>query len=373
MSARKLGNSWWVDFRHCGVRYRKRSPQNSRGGARDYEETLRSALARGLDPCAPDASGRRPEQTMSEFAPEWMDGYSRANNKPSEQYTKHVLLRLHIQPFFGRMKLSAIGPECIETYKALKLKEGYAAKTVNNHLAVLGKILRTAVDWDRLDACPRYRQLKTIPPEMDYLTPLESHALVGDQAEPTWNAMTLVGARTGMRKGELRALAWSDVDFEHRHITVRRSAWRNVVASTKTSKIRHVPMTDDVCETLLRMRESSGYVFHRPDGSIVAESTAEKAIARICKRTGVKITKWHGLRHTCGSQLSASGVPLNQVSAVLGHSSITTTMRYAHFAPSMLHESIKVLQEGERRAVLRNQGQPVGKFNADIGHPPGLA
>lgn len=338
-------------------------------GAREYEETLRLALARGQDPFAPDPSLAPSEQTLAEFASDWMDRYCRANNKPSELYTKAVLLRLHIVPYFGRMKLSEIGAECIETYKSRKLGEDYSAKTVNNHLAVLGKLLRTAVDWGRVEECPRYRLLKTIPPQMSYLTPIESRALVNDSAEPSWNAMALLGARTGMRKGELRALEWSDIDFEHRHLTVRQSAWRNKVSSTKTSKIRHIPMSDDVYDRLLSMRQTQGYVFHRPDGSPVAENTAGHAIGRICKRAGVKDTRWHGLRHTCGSQLSAGGVPLNQVSAVLGHSNITTTMRYAHFAPSMLHHSIKVLQEGENRAAAEHLGQQVGNGEANGGHP----
>ena len=66
----------------------------------------------------------------------------------------------------------------------------------------------------------------------------------------------------------------------------------------------------------------------------------------------------HTLRHTFASQLAMKGIPLNLVQALLGHVSITTTMRYSHFAPSALRSAIEMLNP--KTAFRENFGQPVG-------------
>ncbi|MDD2785541.1 MAG: tyrosine-type recombinase/integrase [Patescibacteria group bacterium] len=92
----------------------------------------------------------------------------------------------------------------------------------------------------------------------------------------------------------------------------------------------------------------------------IVEATATWAIHRACARVGLRRIGWHVLRHTFASRLVSEGVPLNEVMRLMGHSCITTTMRYAHFAPSKLHESIRVLEAAERRALAENFGQPAG-------------
>jgi len=349
-----------VDFRHHGVRYRKRSPHNSKGAAREYENTLRLSLASGIGPFRDEPEPAQPAPPFAEFAELWFGQYVCANNKVSEIRAKRRILERHLLPWFTDVSLPAITSADIEAYKAAKISEGLMAKTVNNHLAVLGKMLRTAVDWNALPACPRYRMLRTAPPKMDYLDPLESHRLLSDHAEPKWHAMIHLALRTGMRLGEMRALAWCDMDFRRREITVRRSAIRTDIDTTKTYRTRYVPMTDDLFELLRAISHSSGLVFARNDEKVVPECTAARAIHRVCDRVGLRRVGWHTLRHTFASRLVSEGVPLNEVMLLMGHSCITTTMRYAHFAPSKLHESVRVLEAAELREKNRNLGQPVG-------------
>src|SRR5271154_7427655 len=102
MAVRMIKNSWWVDFRIDHIRYRKRSPANSRAGAQAYEAVLRNKFARGGT--VVKAERRAPhEQTLEQFAIKWFDEYAVPNNKPSEQQTKKYILSASLVPFFGKM------------------------------------------------------------------------------------------------------------------------------------------------------------------------------------------------------------------------------------------------------------------------------
>src|SRR3990167_6560006 len=147
MSTRKIRNSWWVDFRFDGLRYRKRSPENSQPGARAYELLLRQRISRGKPLNGRDDDPAIPVPTFKEFSEKWYKTYVLTNNKPSAQNSKRYVLRAHLVPFFGRMTLSEITSLHIEQFKGAKLEADLAAQTVNNLLTVLGKCLRCAEEW----------------------------------------------------------------------------------------------------------------------------------------------------------------------------------------------------------------------------------
>src|SRR2546425_7774466 len=83
MSTRKIRNSWWVDFRSEGVRYRKRSPENSHAGAKAYELLLRQRLVHGEPLDAHKEDEGPPIPTFQEFSEKWYKTYVLTNNKPS--------------------------------------------------------------------------------------------------------------------------------------------------------------------------------------------------------------------------------------------------------------------------------------------------
>lgn len=345
MSARKMRNAWWVDFMVARDRIRRKSPENSKAGAEAYESILRQRLARGES-----LENDKPSKLFfKDFVKEWMETYVKNNNKPSEQLTKKVILKKHLVPYFGDKELKEIKTATLEQYKTYKLQKELSPKTINNHLAVLIKCLHTAEDWGKLEASPKVKFLKTVSQRLDFLIPAESRQLVQNCHEPVWREMILTALRTGMRLGELFGLEWQDVDFKRRDITVRRSIVNGIVGTPKNNKVRHIPMTDDVCRALYDYRKTSGLVFGREDGSARTQYMAMDAIKRICKKSGVRVISWHILRHTFASQLAANGVPIVAIKDLLGHSSINMTMRYAHLAPSFLHSSVEVLDEAERR------------------------
>ena len=114
-------------------------------------------------------------------------------------------------------------------------------KTINNHLTVLAKCLRTAQEWLDLERIPKIKKLKVPHQKFDYLTIEDSELLLG-QAPMPWHDMILVALKTGMRKGELMGLHWEDINWERRIIAVKRSMYRGQLMSTKSNKIRYIPM-----------------------------------------------------------------------------------------------------------------------------------
>ncbi len=353
MAVRKLGNSWWADFQFRGVRYRRRSPDNSKSGAATYEAILRGRLVRGepvdvkLTPAAP---------TFQEFAKEWMETHVTTNNKSSTQRSTRMILEQHLVPTFGSRRLDAIAAEDIERYKASRLQAGLSPKTVNNHLGVLGKCLRTAAEWGRMGSVPRFRMLKVPPDRFDFLDPTEAVRLVAAFADALWKTMGLCALRSGLRLGELIGLRWEDIDLERRQLTVRRSIVRGVVASPKSNKVRHVPLADDLYAALVGLGRGTGYVFEQADGEPVTRGMAWRAIQTACKRAALRPVGWHVLRHSFASQLASEGVSMRVVQELLGHADLKMTMRYAHLAPSSLRDAVAVLQAAEER-----EGRKVGQ------------
>lgn len=250
MSARKIRNSWWVDFRGEGIRYRRRSPENSQAGAKAYELLLRQRIARGEPLNGHEEDQGPPLPTFKEFSEKWYNTYVLTNNKPSGQDSKRASLRAHLVPFFGGMKLPEITSLHIEQFKAAKLESGLLPQTVNNHLTILGKCLRCAEEWGELQHVPKMKSLKVPPQRFDFFSRDESERLLSAIEGPMWYALVLLALRTGLRVSELLGLEWCDIDFDRQLLSLRRSIVRGIVSSPKNNRERHVPLTPQLGQVL---------------------------------------------------------------------------------------------------------------------------
>lgn len=360
MAVRKLRNSWWVDFRHDGIRHRKRSPDNTKAGAQAYEALLRSRLASdGTLVHSKTISQSVP--AFATFATQWFDVYVRANNKPSEIHSKKYKLQSSLVPFFGELPLNKINTYRIEQFKAAKLDDGFSAKTINNHLAVLSKCLATAKAWGILRTMPSITLLKTPPCETRFLTHQEGDLLLY-HLPGRWREIALTALKTGLRMGELRGLSWDDVDWNTRTIIVRH-AWcgvKKALVSPKSNKHRRIPMTNDLYEMLYKKCEIDGLrgslVFADGSGNKFYDERFNRELEKACLRAQIKTVTCHTLRHSFASHLAMAGTPMAAIQKLLGHSDIQTSMRYSHITEATLVEAIRGLELG---GTPQNFGQPV--------------
>jgi integrase len=224
---------------------------------------------------------------------------------------------------------------------------------------VLNKCLVTAYEWLELGGSPhKIKWPKCGPTRADHLSPDECELLLG-HAEGVVREMILTALRTGMRQGELKGLQWSAVDWGNRMIAVRHSRddREKMLVSPKSNRERHIPLHIDVYEILFKRKKQTGYVFLDTDEQPFEYHRLERRLTKACKDAGLRKIGWHTLRHTFASHLATKGVPMTAVQQLMGHSNITTTMRYAHLAPSTLRSAIDML--GPTSALSADFGQPV--------------
>jgi integrase len=338
MSIIKRKNKWWVDFGYQGRRYRQVSPENSRNGARAYESLLRQKLVKGED----IITKIKKRKTLEEFVPIWIESYVKVNNKPSEIKNKTTYLRSCLLPFFGKKRLDEISSLDIEKFKAHQLKK-VKPKTVNNQLGTLAKCLKTAIEWEELDKMPLIKPLRCDPEEFDFLSQEESQKLL-NSAHGSYYTAILLALHTGMRLGELMALNWTSINFSNNQIVVKQTFSNGILGSTKSNKIRYIPMTSDLRDHLFSLKPKEGFVLKGPDGIRFRPECSRTVLEEICKKAKLRKIGWHKLRHTFASHLVEKGVTMVAVKDLMGHSDIKTTMQYAHLGQHTLRDAIKTLE-----------------------------
>jgi integrase len=327
-------------------RLRKVAPVQNKRAAEAYEREVRLELIEGFAPRKEVQDEKTVEvPKFAAFADVFMKTYAKTNNKPSEVATKESTLKNHLVPAFGKLRLDAIGPERIEAFKAEKLEAKLAAKTVNNILTVLRRILAVAAEWGKLKSVPHVRWLKVPDPEFDFLDFSEAKRLV-IAADPEWKTMIVLGLRCGLRQGELLALLWDDIDLVAGRLMLKRSVARGIVGTPKSGKSREIPLSDDALAALKASRHLKGeLVFCNERGGMLTKGECKWPLWKACKRAGLRRIGWHVLRHTFASHLAMRGVPLKAIQELMGHATIEMTMRYAHLSPDVRRDAVKLLDD----------------------------
>ena len=340
---------WCIDvqFRHPNgrvQRIRRSSPVNTKRGAERFEHEIRATLLAGTyttEEESPDLCTQVP--TLAAFSRDFIQSYAVANNKPSEVKAKRMILRRHLVPFFGQMRLDHIGPREIEQFKSHALAR-YSRKTLNNHLTVLRKLLVVASEWELIEAVPAVKWVRSPKAGFRFLDFQEAeHLLATSKVEPEWHAMILLALRSGLRQGELLALRWSDVDRRSCQLTVARSVWEGMVGTPKNGRTRRIPLSAATLQVLASLRRGQ-LVFAQEDGSMLTPGLCRAPLTRAKKRAGLAALGWHDLRHTFASHLAMRGTPMRAVQELMGHGTIEMTMRYAHLSPHVLQDAVELLE-----------------------------
>jgi integrase len=156
--------------------------------------------------------------------------------------------------------------------------------------------------------------------------------------------MVLLAINTGVRRGELFSLKWSDVDLKGRLLTIAGK-------TAKSGSTRHIPLNDEAFAVLVAWsnqskdsNKESRLVFPSP---VTAErmDNITSSWKNLLKDSGIKNFRFHDLRHHFASMLIMGGVDLNTVRELLGHQDIETTLRYAHLAPEHKAAAVALLNQ----------------------------
>jgi len=344
MKIKKIGARWMIDKFHRGTRYRLRSPGTTRLEAEAFAARIcrELALHGTLDHLDEIRKPEKPSvPTLATFAESWMRDYA-VENKRSERRAKEAILRVALRPAFGAWPLNEITAQRVQQFKREQLEKKLSAKTINNRLTVLRRLLRSALEWGVIETVPLITPLKVTAPPFRYLSVDEVRRLANAASTPLIRAMVVCAAHTGLRLGELCGLSWDDIDFARRQLCVRRNFVDGELETPKTRRMRYVPLTPDVVRELSALPRIGEAVFlfrgHR-----VIDVTAEKWLHRAADTAGIQHLGWHVLRHTFASELVSRGVPLAVVRDLLGHTTIRMTEKYAHLAPGPGHRAVGLL------------------------------
>ena len=270
-------------------------------------------------------------------------------------------------PAFGELQLEAITTPMIERWiGSLDL----SASTRTKAIVLLHGIFRRAKKVWGLSVNPVEDVEK--PPlthggDIDVFSPEEVYALVRAAAGEQDAAIFLTAAFTGLRRGELLALRWRDVDFAGSTIRVRGNYSEGVLTTPKSGKVRAVPMAPDVASALARLGDREYWVgdddlvFVGTAGGYLDGSALRRRYGAALVRAGLRQLRFHDLRHTFGTRMIAKA-DIRRVQEWMGHSSIQTTMQYLHYAPR--EEDAQLVAE-----AFRVEGLDGGRSRDEWGRP----
>lgn len=166
----------------------------------------------------------------------------------------------------------------------------------------------------------------------------ESAAQLADDQQDA--ELVRVAAYAGLRRGELLALRWRDVDFAGSALTIARAMSAGVESSTKSGRVRRVPLADQAAAALERTSRRERFtspddlVFCNDYGRPLDASALRRRYRRAQESAGVRPLRFHDLRHTFGSLLAMRGVDVVTIQKAMGHSALATTSRYLHARPA---------------------------------------
>ncbi len=368
VQVREKDGNWWVFINHQGKRKAKRI--GDRKTAVEVAKRLRAAIASKTFNLTSEGP------TLQEQAEKWLATYARVHCEPSTVQNYELALRKHVLPALGHKRLREITREDLQKLVAEKVKAGLSRSWIRIIIAPLRELLNHAMDDGLLDRNPALRlarfsrKAEAQKGRIDPLTPEEELRLleITERDYPRWYPLFLTALRTGMREGELLALEWGQIDFAGGYIQVDRSLSCGKVVPTKSGRIRRIPLSPVLAETLAALKEVrtaeatylgqllSPIVFCTRNGRHLDPGTVLDALYRCLERAGLRRVRFHDLRHTFATRLIANGTSLAYVRDLLGHSSIQITVDvYAHLCPSGSREAIADLDATKRNLSATDQ------------------
>ena len=341
---------------------RRRQQRVSIKGTKKNAEKRLSELLHQLD----NGIFIRPgKTTLSEYLERWVKEYAWPNLSPRTAEGYEHIIRRHLIPALGNIPLTQIKPEHLQKYYSEKLSGGrcdgnggLSARTVRHHHVTLHTALENAVKWGLLARNPADA---VTPPhcqqtEMHTLDEAGIHTLLEAAKDTSYYALFYMALYTGMRRSELLALRWSDVDLMLCEVSVSRTLHHLIDGNfvfrpPKTAKShRMVALSPSTALVLKEHRDKQlmerrmigisfnddVLVFSQVDGKPLLPNTISHAWEKLVRRLGLGNIRLHDARHTHASLMLKQGVHPKIVQERLGHSSITITLdTYSHVVPGL--------------------------------------
>ena len=297
----------------------------------------------------------------------WYENYAKIKMRPSPYLTYHGYIENHIKPQLGKIPLNdlttlhlqqfykkLLAEGRVERIEAQKQPKGLSAKTVRNIHQIISSALKLAAEQRLIahnpaDGCAlpkaERKEMQTLPVEQltSFLRKAKDSGVF---------ALYYIDLTTGLRRGELLGLKWSDIDLEKGDLRVQRQIGRidgkiiEMPLKTKNA-YRTLPLSADAISVLKIQKckvGNSEWVFPSPTGGPMSPDSVLHMLHRVLKRAGLEHIRFHDLRHTFATLALQNGVDIKTVSGMLGHFSAGFTLdTYAHVTTSAKREAAKTM------------------------------
>jgi integrase len=310
-----------------------------------------------------------PRQKLGDYLVQWLESTQKPPmSRPGTYVSYRSIMKKHLISGLGHIYLQKLTPQDIQNLYAQKIRSGLKPRTVEKIHAVLHKALSNAVRWNLVST--NVASLVSVPRPERYegpvLTSSQARQLIETVKGNRMETILTLAITTGMRRGEILALRWIDIDFKNKVLYVRRTVNRlggfGLVVNdpkTKTSR-RKISLADFTIKALQEQRtrleqvrlqagdkwHEQGLVFPCANGGFIEPDYLYRQFQRMLNKIGFPRMRFHDLRHSAATILLVMGVPMKVVQELLGHSTMAMTAdTYSHLLPSMQEDAAKRLDE----------------------------
>ena len=308
------------------------------------------------------------QMPLREYLAQWL-GRIKSIKRPSTYEGYEIMVRVHIIPHLGRIRLGMLTPEHIEKAYTAMLAQGKSASVVEHvHLrlstALADAMSRHHIPFNPCQAVtpPRVLRRELHPPDAQEVNRLLEIAQGGEYYEALYTAFY-----TGLRRGELLALRWRDVDLDLGTISVTRSVYvtkggEPAYDEPKTAKGRRLvsltPSTVTMLRNLLKRQlgdallfgyhiDEESLLFRYRGGSPILPRGLTGAFKKIVHQAGMEGYRLHDARHAHATLMLKQGVHPKIVQERLGHAKVGTTLDiYSHVTPGLQEAAALRFDEG---------------------------
>jgi integrase len=280
-----------------------------------------------------------PQQTVKQYLEYWLEDVHKAKIRLGSYDAYRTILNRHLIPELGHIRLQRLTTQLVQSFYAKKQKQGYSASRVRAIHAVLHRSLEHAkrIKLVGSNVCDGVELPRSEQYEIQPLTPEQARLLLQKVQEHHLEALLMLALATGMRKGEILALRWHDIDLQNATLHIHRTLsymahYGFQEGEPKTAKSRrHISLPHFVIESLMRhhtlqleaklqadeMWEDHGLVFPNKRGGFLVPMTLANHFSRLLADIGLPHIRFHDLRHSAATLLLSMGVPARVVQEIL--------------------------------------------------------
>jgi len=335
---------------------------------------------------------KQPRQlTVASWLRQWLDSYVASSLSPKTRQSYEQESRCYIIPNLGGIRLTDLRPHHVQGYIAKALSEGrrhraggLSSRTVQYHYRILSKSLDDAIRMGLIavNACKGVSAPRPVRRDIPAIGQEDITKLLSAIKESSYHLFYYTLLLTGLRRGELLALRWKDLDIDSACIYVVHSLHRLddgsiIIKGPKTSRSRRpVDLPSSLAMLLSHHRvqveaerivmgkslTEDDFVFSHADGTPFNPNTVSHTFSKIAARAGISHLRLHDLRHIHATLLLKVGIHPRVVQERLGHSSIATTLDiYSHTVPGLQKMAAERL---DKLLMIQDPKENVGKMSA---------